>query len=90
MAAELRCVWTWLRWSLGAPRSTLFELPDRDFWIALKTSAKFSNAAACRNPEAGVLVPVPEFASKVRQRLTSLWTETMLKPSKRPVLNVDA
>lgn len=43
-----------------------------DSSIALVTSANFSDAAAHRNLEAGVLIRDPEFASKVRQRFTSL------------------
>ncbi|GGF15335.1 DISARM system phospholipase D-like protein DrmC [Subtercola lobariae] len=43
-----------------------------DSSIALITSANFSDAAAHRNLEAGVLIRDLEFASKVRQRFTSL------------------
>ena len=49
-----------------------------DSSIALITSANFSDAAAHRNLEAGVLIRDPEFASKVRQRFTSLWTSGTL------------
>lgn len=44
-----------------------------DSSIALMTSANFSDAAAHRNLEAGVLLRDPDFASKVRQRFKSLW-----------------
>ncbi|WP_309617609.1 DISARM system phospholipase D-like protein DrmC [Salinibacterium sp.] len=49
-----------------------------DSSIALITSANFSDAAAHRNLEAGVLIRDPEFASKVRQRFTSLWANGTL------------
>jgi len=49
-----------------------------DSSIALMTSANFSDAAAHRNLEAGVLIRDPEFASKVRQRFTSLWANGVL------------
>lgn len=49
-----------------------------DSSIALMTSANFSDAAAHRNLEAGVLIRDPEFASKVRQRFTSLWADGAL------------
>jgi phosphatidylserine/phosphatidylglycerophosphate/cardiolipin synthase-like enzyme len=43
-----------------------------DSRLALVTSANFSNAAAHGNLEAGVLIRDPVFASKLRQRFTSL------------------
>ncbi|GAB3523525.1 hypothetical protein GCM10027402_17460 [Arthrobacter monumenti] len=43
-----------------------------DSTLALVTSANFSNAAAQGNLEAGVLIRDPLFASKLRQRFTSL------------------
>lgn len=43
-----------------------------DSALALVTSANFSDAAAHRNLEAGVLIRDPLFASKLRQRFTSL------------------
>jgi len=49
-----------------------------DSSIALVSSANFSDAAAHRNLEAGVLIRDPEFASKVRQRFTSLWANGAL------------
>lgn len=49
-----------------------------DSSIALMTSANFSDAAAHRNLEAGVLIRDPEFASKVRQRFTSLLASGVL------------
>lgn len=43
-----------------------------DSTVALVTSANFSDAGAHRNLEAGVLVRDPIFASKLRQRFSSL------------------
>ncbi|GIU56679.1 DISARM system phospholipase D-like protein DrmC [Arthrobacter sp. NicSoilC12] len=43
-----------------------------DSAVALMTSANFSDAAAHRNLEAGVLIRDPLFASKLRQRFASL------------------
>ena len=43
-----------------------------DSAIALITSANFSNAAAHRNLEAGVLIHDPDFATGIRRRFTSL------------------
>lgn len=43
-----------------------------DSALALVTSANFSDAAAHRNLEAGVLIRDPLFASKLRQRFASL------------------
>ena len=49
-----------------------------DSSIALMTSANFSEAAAYRNLEAGILIRDPEFASRVRQRFASLWANGSL------------
>ncbi|MFE4541564.1 DISARM system phospholipase D-like protein DrmC [Arthrobacter sp. NPDC056727] len=43
-----------------------------DSSLAIVTSANFSDAAAHRNLEAGVLIRDPLFASRLRQRFTSL------------------
>jgi phosphatidylserine/phosphatidylglycerophosphate/cardiolipin synthase-like enzyme len=51
-----------------------------DSSVVLMTSANFSDAAAHRNLEAGVLIRDPDFSSKVRQRFTSLWANgTLIK-----------
>lgn len=50
-----------------------------DSALALVTSANFSDAAAHRNLEAGVLIRDPLFASKLRQRFTSLHKSGSLK-----------
>lgn len=51
-----------------------------DSAFALVTSANFSDAAAHRNLEAGVLIRDPGYSSKLRQRFTSLAKQGYLTP----------